>query len=212
MSQDDIIRLAAHCDRVLDLKNAKLSDEYFYQSLPFCVIDAIYSIGVKFEGTRQTVMRYCDCFNIQRIRNVKTVIPATEKQESIERIIEKMESAGIEFLTEKVFDNRQRTSSKSGILKSEAVLKFAKILKKYGVNYLQDIPKVMNDESFEQEIKTIPGQRSGISLKYFFMLSRSENLIKPDRHIKAFVRDAIVTRRNLRCAQGKSSTSHSKVA
>ena len=47
---EDIKQLAKYCDLALNLKDANLSDEYFYQSLPLCVIDAVYSIGVKYAG------------------------------------------------------------------------------------------------------------------------------------------------------------------
>ncbi|MDO9527966.1 MAG: hypothetical protein Q7J27_02270, partial [Syntrophales bacterium] len=46
------------------------------------------------------------------------------------------------------------------------------------------------------DIKTIPGHRSGISLKYFFMLAGSEDLIKPDRWIKKFIEDAFTWARD----------------
>ncbi len=71
MNEEEIKKLSEYCDRVLDLKNARLGDEYFYQSLPLCIIDAVFSIGVKYEGTRRTVIRYCDYFNLQRIREDK---------------------------------------------------------------------------------------------------------------------------------------------
>ncbi len=187
----DIIRLKEFCDCVLDLRHAKLSDEYFYQSLPLCVIDSVYSIGVKYEGTRCTVKRYCDYYGLQRISFNREAIPLTEGQESIGRFIEKMESGGIAFLTGTVFQNRQRTSTRNGILKSEAILRFSKILQKYNVNYLQDVTAVVNNAEFEDDIRKIPGQKSGISLKYFFMLAGSKDLIKPDRWIKKFIKDAI---------------------
>ena len=43
---------------------------------------------------------------------------------------------------------------------------------------------------FETEIKTIPGQRSGISLQYFYMLTGDENTIKPDRMVVRFIEQA----------------------
>jgi len=155
------------------------------------VIDAVYSIGVNYEGTRSTVKRYCGHYRLQRIRSDRATVPLTEEQEAIEQFIEKTISAGIEFFTEKVFQNRQRTSTRNGILKSEATVRFAKTLQKYRVNYFQDISRVIDDNKFENDIKTIPGQRSGISLKYFFMLAGSEDLIKPDTMIKRFIEDRI---------------------
>lgn len=187
----DKIQFKEFCSRVLDINNAALGDEYFYQSLPLCVIDSVYSIGVKYEGTRNTVMKYCNHYGLTRIKLNKDVIPLIEGQESIARFIEKIESEGIGFFTDTIFRNRQRTSSSYGILKSDAVLQFAKILYQYNVNYLQDMHLVVDDTGFENDISQIPGQRSGISLKYFFMLAGDESLIKPDRWIKKFIKDAI---------------------
>lgn len=185
---EDIKKLSEYCDRVLDLKNSRLGDEYFYQSLPFCIIDAVFSIGVRYEGTRRTVIRYCDYFNFRRIRKDKDSIPTLETQESVNAFVEKMLFLGLDKFTKEIFCNEQRTSSKSGILKTEAVFRFATTLKNYDVNYFQDVPKVINSVDFEKDIKSIPGQGSGISLGYFFMLSGSDDLIKPDRHILAFIK------------------------
>jgi hypothetical protein len=40
-------------------------------------------------------------------------------------------------------------------------------------------------------MRTIPGQRSGISFKYFLMLTGEENYVKPDRHVRRFLNDAL---------------------
>ena len=99
---------------------------------------------------------------------------------------------------ENIFQNKQRTSSKSGILKAEAVVRFLKILKDFRVEYYQDVPYVHFNETFEECIKRIPGQKSGISLRYFFMLTGSKNFIKPDRMIMKFIEEGI----------GKKLTAH----
>jgi hypothetical protein len=192
ITEMDIIKVKEFCVSVLDIQNAKLNDEYFYQSFPLCVIDSVYSIGVRYQGTKYTVIRYCEHYGLQRIRSDRGTIPLTENQESICQFIEKMESVGSEFFANRIFINSQRTSTRNGILKSEAVLQFAKILQKYRVNYLQDVPKIINNAAFENDIRTIPGQGSGISLKYFLMLSGADDLIKPDRWIKEFIKDVIV--------------------
>jgi len=187
MDLSNIEKVAQECERVLNLKHAKLSDEYFYQSLPLCVIDAVYSLRARYESTKRVVMRYCNYFNLRRIREDKENIPPVETQESIEEFLGKMRKLGIEKFTNEVFRNRQKTSTRGGILKSEAVLKFAEVLNRFGVNYLQDVPKVIHDISFERQIRSIPGQTSGISLRYFFMLSGSNDFIKPDRMILRFL-------------------------
>ncbi len=75
-----------------------------------------------------------------------------------------------------MFQNRQRTSSRNGILKAEAVYQFCRVLHKYSVNYLQDVIKLYGNQEFEKEIKLISGQKSGISLVYFYMLVGEDTL------------------------------------
>jgi hypothetical protein len=187
-------KLVDYCEQSLDLKEARLGEEYFYQSLPLCIVDAVFSIGVRYESTRAVVVRYCDYFHLQRIRDRHADnLPNMEEQESLQEFIKKMDESGIEFFTNEVFKNKQRTSPRNGILKTEAVYRFAATLQKYGVNYFQDVPKVMDNFELEKEIKTIPGQGSGISLRYFFMLAGSNDFIKPDRMIQRFITHALGT-------------------
>ena len=40
-------------------------------------------------------------------------------------------------------------------------------------------------------MRAIPGQRSGISLTYFFMLAGSDDLVKPDRMLGRFLRGCL---------------------
>jgi len=190
--------LARFCDDRLDLKTAGLNDEYFYQSLPLCVIDSVYSIGVRYESTRNTIARYCDYYGLRRIREDRMSFPERAMQESVGEFLDKLESVGIRFFVEQVLRNRQRTSTRSGILKGEAVLRFARCLRRYGVNGFQDVHKVIHDERFGIEIKSIPGQGSGISLAYFFMLTGSEDLVKPDRWLIDFIKEAL----KITCLQG----------
>ena len=183
----EIQRISDYCRQVLDLNNARLEDEYFYQSLPICVIDSVYSIRARWEAVRQVVIRYCNYFNLQRIREYRALIPPIESQESIGAFLQKIQEFGIETFANDIFQNRQRTSTRNGILKAKAILRFASVLEKYDVNYLQNVSYVIDNIAFENEIRQIPGQRSGITLKYFFMLSGSDNLIKPDTMILRFL-------------------------
>jgi hypothetical protein len=94
-------------------------------------------------------------------------------------------------MAEEIYCNRQRTSTRSGILKAEAVFIFAKALRDYGGIYLQDVPGLINNYRFHRAIKKIPGQASGISLQYFWMLSGSNDFVKPDRMMTRFLQSAL---------------------
>jgi uncharacterized protein (DUF433 family) len=59
------------------------------------------------------------------------------------------------------------------------------------VNVLADMPEAINNEAFEAEYKAVPGQGSGVSLRYFYMLTGVEDQIKPDRMIIRFISSAL---------------------
>jgi len=187
--ETEIKKVVELCKNKLDLKNGTLGDEYYYSSLPLCVIDAVFSIGVKYSGTQNVINRFCKHVNIQRLRFQP--MPDKSQQLSINNLIQLYSRYGIDGMTDIVYHNKQRTSSRGGILKSEAVYKFAFVLEKFGVDYFQDIDKIYENYLFESKIKQIPGQKSGKSLSYFYMLSGSDDYIKPDRMIERFIRLAI---------------------
>ncbi len=169
------------------IASIELDDEYFYQSLTLCVIDAVYSIGVKYQGVKKVVKRYCKHYGLDKVRTPRENIPPKGPQESIADLCNKFKEHGHEYMATDVFKNRQRTSTRNGILKSEAVFKFASALQSHGVASFEDVPNAVKNKALEDKIKGIPGQGSGITLKYFFMLAGKDDQIKPDRMILRFV-------------------------
>ncbi len=188
-------KLAFYCDKNLDLSTSESGNDYGYPNLPLCVIDAVFSIGVTYAATQNTVNRFCDYFNIPA--NIKNSPLPNEDDYSISQFIDLYDKQGIEKMTTKIFQNRNRTSSRSGILKTEAVLMFAKVLKKYNADFLNDLGNVVGNPKFEAAIQNIPGQKSGISLRYFYMLAGEKNYIKPDRMILRFIERVIGQKPNI---------------
>lgn len=189
-SNADASKLAAFCAERLDLQGAKLGREYSYASLPLCVIDSVYSIGVRYEGVRNVVRKYCEHFHLPRFRN-GSELPKREEQQPLSDLVEKMEMFGIDRFRLEIFQNSQRTSSRGGIAKSEAVFRFARALQKYRIDFFQDIAEHADNRNLESDLRSIPGQSSGISIGYFFMLAGDDTLIKPDRHIMSFLRRCV---------------------
>jgi uncharacterized protein (DUF4415 family) len=188
-SDSDIQKFADTCREKLPLATAKFRDEYFYASIPLCVIDAVFSMGVKYTSTMNVVERTCQYFSIPQIDRDR--LNNLTNQFSISHMLKEFNELGIERMTSEVFQNRQRTSATSGILKSEAVFLFCKVLSNFGVNNFGDISTLLVNQDFDQKIKAIPGQASGISLQYFFMLIGEDSYIKPDRMINRFIEAAI---------------------
>jgi len=54
-----VVMLADHIEEI-GLAPVEVSEEHRYASLPLCVIDAVFSIGVGYTSTQATVARFCD--------------------------------------------------------------------------------------------------------------------------------------------------------
>jgi hypothetical protein len=80
---------------------------------------------------------------------------------------------------------------RNGILKAEAARRFAGALAEHGIERLQDVTAAATSRQLEAAVRAIPGQRSGISLTYFFMLAGSDDLVKPDRMLGRFLRGCL---------------------
>lgn len=157
--------------------------EYSYKSLPLAVIDAVFSIGVTYTSTANTVRRFCENQTPHWAR-YRTDPGMEHTIEDFLRITRRHPSGE---LAANVFGNRQRTSATNGILKAEAVTRWAEILLAHGINRFADVPKLTGNDMFEKQVRALPGQGSGISLDYFRMLTGDESGIKADRHILRFM-------------------------
>lgn len=179
------------CIAELNLTHANLSDEYYYDSLPQCIIDAVYSIGVRYASTRHTVINYCNNTGITRL---STPLGSPSDTHTVNDLLANIAAyPTIEDCANCLFENKQKTSTKNGILKADAVKCFATVLQSNGIQTLSDIrtasPATIS--AIETGIKAIPGQKSGISFSYFLMLSGDDNHMKIDRWLLRFVGDAL---------------------
>jgi hypothetical protein len=185
VSDENIQKLVAYCEDKLNLTDIQLGDEYGYPNLPLCIIDAIFSINANYTSTENTVKRFVAYFDASDSLTVRELVDLYAQH-------------SVEFMAEEVYKNRQRTSTKNGILKAEAVLEVAKVLLKYGVNTLEDMQKVTSHAAFRADYRAIRGQSSGVSLRYFYMLAGVEAEIKPDRMIVRFIEAALGRKVNVK--------------
>ncbi len=191
-SETESERVLHACREVLARAvGVELGDEYFYASLPLCVIDAVYSIGVRYTSVQNVVARTCVRFGLPRLCRTREQPPARAQQETISGFLTRLRGHTPEQLASEVFGNRQRTSTSSGILKSLAVQRFALVLARHGIETLQDARESTELAAVEREVREIPGQGSGISWNYFLMLTGRDDLVKPDRRILAFLERAL---------------------
>ncbi|MFZ5690713.1 MAG: hypothetical protein ACOY5F_05605 [Pseudomonadota bacterium] len=169
----------------LDLSAAALRDEHFYASLPLCAIDAVFSIGVNYTATRNTVLRWAQSQSPQWAIDRRL----SAEDRSISEFLAALGTATADELANGPFGNRQRTSSRNGILKTEAVRQFAISLRSAGIERFADVCNEDKLSVAESAIRQIPGQKSGISFDYFLLLA-GQDFVKADRMICRFVASA----------------------
>jgi hypothetical protein len=160
----EIDRLVNHIRRTLsDLNSPPSGAAYEYASLLLCVMDAVFSIGVRYESTERTVADFCARYGWQRDGRDKT------KEHTTSEFLRILEPYGNrwEEMANTVFRNRQRTSTRSGILKAEATYRFATALQQFGIETFADVPKSGLRHDLQRAIKSIPGQGSGCPTPIF---------------------------------------------
>lgn len=182
-----VVKLADNIVAV-GLMPADAAQEYRYASLPLCVIDAVFSIGVRYISTQATVARFCEKTSWPKFAASRESRGAGSH--GLSDLLSLYASISSEIAAEALFGNRQRTSTRSGILKAEAVRLFADALLRCGIDHFSDMTQDRIALA-EAIILGLPGQGSGIAFDYFRMLAGNDDLIKPDRMVLRFVADAL---------------------
>ena len=191
MTTTNISNFITYCETELNLHQKlvieKKTDpnETFYKSLPLCIIDAVFSIGVKYTSVMKAEENFISYFNL----NIDRTYPLKNKEYTIDQFIKDMKSfPSFDEAAAKGFKNKQRTSSRKGILKAEACYHVAEVFEKHKINTLDDFRKYTKKPELDKDILAVKGQSSGIMLKYLYMLAGDAKEAKPDRHMANFIK------------------------
>lgn len=188
-----IARVTAHCRPLLAGAPSALGEEYQYAHLPLAVVDAIFSIGVTYTSTRNTVRRAAAA--LQLPVTAPSWPPNLATQCTVAEWLTRTARYRGEALARDLYGNRQRTSSTGGIRKADAVRQACEMLQTHGIETFQDWQAARADparhEALERDWRAIPGQRSGISWAYVTMLAGDDTAVKPDRMVVRFVEAAL---------------------
>ncbi len=190
MSERKMEQFVNFCDKELNLYQKLIIEkrvdpnETFYKSLPICIIDAVFSIGVKYQSVEKATNTFLNYFGL----DISRTFPI-KNEYTIDNFISDMGTfSSFEEAAEKGFNNRQRTSTINGILKAEACYRVAEVFKKHNINTLEEFNTYPSKNALDLDILKVQGQGSGIMLKYLYMLAGKTNEVKPDRHMVNFMK------------------------
>jgi hypothetical protein len=154
-----------------------------YDAVGLAVIDAVWSIGVRYQSVENVMARY------RAARLAGGGDPEADRPGDVRRFIEAC--GGADAFAARM-GNRQRTSTTNGVLKAEAVLHEARILEDEGVELPADLTGASQErlDQLQERWSTVAGQGSGVSWRAFSMLVGLPE-VKPDRMIRRFAAAAL---------------------
>jgi hypothetical protein len=181
-ADDALAAMLAAVDELLGSSDGWITPDG-YKSVGLAIIDGVWSIGVRYQSVENVVARY---------RAGRLAIggdPDADRPEDVRRFIESC--GGSEVFAARMA-NRQRTSTRNGILKAEAVLREARILENEGIAVPADLVGADEErlDHLRREWSSVPGQGSGVSWRAFSMLVGLPD-VKPDRMVRRFVAGAL---------------------
>jgi len=183
---DALVDFLSKDDRVRIQCKEPLPPEYSYASLSTMLLDAIFSIGVHYGQVTAVVARHAKSQQYDRWESGET------DPYPLPKLILEGRQGTPEQFAEKL-GNRGRTSTRSGILKAEAVLLAAEALVRHGIVDLQSWrsadEKILNNA--ERDFRAIKGQGTGVTWKYLSMLAGDDDKVKPDRMVVRYVEAAL---------------------
>ena len=185
----EVARVIDHVRRLIDLKDAKLDDEFFPAHLSIALIDAIFTPQLRYYSHVVPIIeRYCARFNLRRIRPERTQLPPVEEQETLTDLIGHYKALGPGGFQDEIVRSRFRSPG-TNILKSENVKRAAIELRGIGIETLQDA-----QSKSAHEIKCALRPLSGIgdrTIHMFLMYAGDDEYVKGDVHVCRFVAAAL---------------------
>ena len=151
----------------------------YYQSIPICILDDIYSLQSKYETiTFPTIKRYADYFLNGDLYTANY---------SIDNFIDDLDSKGLSFVMMNVLNNRQFVG---GRRKIDVCYDVAKKLQKLGIQTFSDFNNYADKDYLTFNLRQVKGVGDA-AVAYLFMLIGDDNRVKPDIHIHHCILDAI---------------------
>ena len=181
---EQVRRVAEHCRAVLGDLTVLPEPPGYPNGLALCVLDAIWSMGVRYTAVKRVISRY---------REHRRSLGADPDFDSLTDLLATIDQAGSPEGFADLVGNRQRTATRSGVLKADAVGTAARMLTGQAINHPPDLQVAIRTgraEPVEEIWRAVPGQQSGISWRYLLMLAGVAE-VKPDRMIRRFVADAL---------------------
>jgi len=155
-----------------------------WSSLSYCVLDAVWSISSSYNEVVDPLVR-----RVARINgDGRPVVEAADMTPPDPLPLPTLLARYPTVDALRAITNGQLTSTRSGIPKADAVLRYAQILVEHGVPDLAAVGELMTDQArwdnVDHVLAGVPGDgQNGVRRGYLWMLCGRDDLVKPDRMV-----------------------------
>ena len=182
-------QLQALVERCEQFRDAKAPKGY-RDGLALCVIDSVQSTGVTYSSVEKVVARY---------RAYRRNEGGDPNHDGVGELLATFDELDGPYGWSQKIGNGNRTSTRGGVLKAEAIRDAALVLTAEGIETTASLREAAEDATSLARVEAawcrVTGQRSGITWRYVQMLVGIPG-VKPDRMICRFVADALELPRN----------------
>ncbi|MBS9533661.1 hypothetical protein KIH27_08695 [Mycobacterium sp. M1] len=162
----------------------------YREGLALCITDSVQSTGVTYSSVEKVVNRY---------RAYRRDRGGDPNSDGVPELLATFDVLGGPDGWVEQIGNRNRTSTRNGVLKAEAIRDAAQALAAQGIETTEDLRGAASDEARLARLgaawRAVVGQGSGITWHYVQMLAGIPG-VKPDRMICRFVADSLELPRN----------------
>jgi hypothetical protein len=173
------------------LQITRRADKDRWVHLSLCGLDAVFSIGARYTGVVRVCRRYASHAELavatRPHRDAGTVI-GTAAEQPLDTFVADVRKVGTDDFAADVVHNRGQTSTRNGIRKADAALRYAETLVAHDVHTLTDVSALLADPSrlaaAEGDLRSVPGNGfADVRLGYLWMLAGDDEHVKPDRMV-----------------------------
>lgn len=153
----------------------------------------MYSINARYGSTARVCHRYASWAELQAL--VAADSPGAVDEQPLEAFLAHATELGPDRLAAEVLRNQQLTSTRGGIRKAAAAVRYAEILVDERVHTLADMAAAALDEAtvhrLEDRLRQVPGHGAGARMDYLWMLAGDDQRVKPDRMVVRWLKATV---------------------
>ena len=168
---DEVEAEPDHVRRIPDAERAPVpARAERWTSLSACVLDAVWSVGVDHDRVVVPLVRRV--LEIEATGPLLAETPVDADSHPLPRLLTRFPD---EQALEAAAQNRQRTSTRGGVTKAEAALRYARTLVAHGVLGIEDLPRLTVDPALwarlDRALSRVPGEgQHGARRSHFWAL------------------------------------------